>query len=68
MATYFIGLFVGLFLIGTVYSLDPNLTLEAGGLREAEPPRLFGGSVLFSYRFPGPVKERFAPGRTLPSF
>ncbi len=57
MATYFIGLFVGLFLIGTVYSLDPNLTLEAGGLREAEPPRLFGGSVLFSYRFPGPVKR-----------
>ncbi len=57
IATFFVGLFLGLFLIGAVYSQNPNLALEAGGLREAEPPRLFGGSILFSYRFPGPAKE-----------
>lgn len=57
IATIFAGLLVGLVLIGTVYSQDPDLTLEAGGLREAGPPRLFGGYILFSYQFPGPVKE-----------
>ena len=55
--TFFAALFVGLFLIGAVYSQDPNLTLEIGGLREAGPPRPFGRSILFSYGFPGPVKE-----------
>ena len=57
IATFFAGLLLGLFLIGTVYSQNPNLILEAGGLKEAEPPRLFGESILFSYQFPGPVKE-----------
>ena len=56
IASFFAGLFIGLVLIGAVYSQDPNLTREAGGLRESGPPRLFGESILFSYQFPEPAK------------
>jgi len=57
IATFFAALVIGLIFIGVIYSQNPSLTLEAGGLTEAGPPRLFGGSVLFAYQFPGPVKE-----------
>ncbi|MBU8913145.1 MAG: hypothetical protein KOO61_03920 [Spirochaetales bacterium] len=57
IATFSAGLFIGLFLIGAVYSQDPSLSQEAGGLREAGSPRLIGRSILFSYQFPEPARE-----------
>ena len=40
-----------LLLATNLFALNVNLTLEAGSLREAGPPRLYGNAVLFSYHF-----------------
>ena len=42
---------IGLMCTSAAFSQDQSLTLEAGGLKTAGPPRLFGQDVLLSYQF-----------------
>jgi AMP-activated protein kinase-like protein len=51
------GLVFGLILTAAATAQSQNLILEAGGLKEAGPPRLFGDSILLSYQFPGSGRQ-----------
>jgi AMP-activated protein kinase-like protein len=51
------GLIFSLLLTVAATAQNQNLILEAGGLKEAGPPRLFGEAILFSYQFPGTAKQ-----------
>ncbi len=55
--TIFLVLSAGLILISGIQAQDQTVTLEAGRLKEAREPRVFGDVVLFTYEFPSPAES-----------